>query len=94
MPADHDDGQTPTAKRAGVPVIGLLLLSMAIPMLAAGIAVSSGAGRQWHPLLDAPGAGLALVVSALALIGSAAFPIVLARLAAREPPPDDPSRRQ
>lgn len=36
------------------------------------------------PVLAGPGAALVLIVSAVALLGSAAFPFILARLAARD----------
>jgi len=39
-----------------------------------------GLGSWLHPLLEDPMAGLAFIVSALALFGSAAFPLVLRRL--------------
>ena len=59
----------------------------AIPGLVRGMA---GFGDLIHPLLADEGAGLALVVSAVALIGSGLFPFVIARLRAAEgaDPPD------
>ncbi len=52
--------------------------------LAFGLALLAGFGTDLHPLLGNSGAGLAIVVSGVALIGSAGFPLVLARLAARD----------
>lgn len=43
-----------------------------------------GLGYWLHPVLDDPMAGLAFIVSAVALLGSAAFPLVIARLKAEE----------
>lgn len=86
MAVDHDQDPGRSAHRPAIPVSGRILLALGIVTLLAGIAVMAGPGRQWHPLLAAPGAGLALVVSAVALFGSAAFPIVLARLAAADRP--------
>ena len=39
-----------------------------------------GLGASIHPVLDDPMAGLAFIVSAVALIGSGAFPLVIAKL--------------
>ncbi|WP_235026910.1 hypothetical protein [Cognatazoarcus halotolerans] len=49
-----------------------------------GLALMFGAGRHWHPLLAEDGAGIVFLVSGIALVGSAAFPIVLRRLASAE----------
>lgn len=43
-----------------------------------------GLGNWLHPVLDDPMAGLAFIVSAVALLGSAAFPLIIARLKAEE----------
>ena len=49
-----------------------------------------GRATDWHafhwPNLAQSGAGLAMVVSGVALVGSAAFPLVLAELAAKDKP--------
>ena len=45
-----------------------------------GIVSLAGYGASLHPVLDDPMAGLAFIVSAIALIGSGAFPLVIARL--------------
>lgn len=44
----------------------------------------AGLGASLHPVLDDPMAGLAFIVSAIALIGSGAFPLVIEQLKARE----------
>lgn len=58
--------------------LGLALLGglASIP----GLTSLLGYGHLIHPVLDDPMAGLAFIVSALALFGSAAFPLVLHRL--------------
>lgn len=55
--------------------------------LAAGLLLLAGFGTDLHPLLEESGAGLVLLVSGVALLGSAAFPLVLAELAARDDEP-------
>ena len=60
---------------------------LGIPGLAcliAGLLLLAGYGEGLHPLLQESGAGLVLVVSGVALVGSAAFPLVLAELAAKD----------
>lgn len=57
-------------------VLCLLGLLTAIP----GLGSMLGLGSWLHPLLEDPMAGLAFIISALALFGSAAFPLVLRRL--------------
>lgn len=60
---------------------------MGIPGLAcliAGLLLLAGFGEGLHPLLQESGAGLVLIVSGVALVGSAAFPLVLAELAAKD----------
>jgi hypothetical protein len=44
----------------------------------------AGFGASLHPVLDDPMAGLAFIVSAVALIGSGIFPLVIAKLKAGE----------
>ena len=60
----------------------LLGILCAIP----GIISLAGFGASLHPVLDDPMAGLAFIVSAIALIGSGAFPLVIAKLKADEKP--------
>ncbi|MEN9481993.1 MAG: hypothetical protein RLZZ298_3388 [Pseudomonadota bacterium] len=45
-----------------------------------GLVSLFGFGASLHPVLDDPMAGLAFIVSAVALIGSGAFPLVIAKL--------------
>ena len=54
-------------------VLGILC---AIP----GVFSLLGFGALLHPLLDDPMAGLAFIVSAVALVGSGAFPLVIEKL--------------
>jgi len=61
-------------------IMGLLGLACLI----SGLALLAGIGTHLHPLLENSGAGLAIVVSGVALIGSAGFPLAFARLAARD----------
>jgi len=61
-------------------VLSLLGVLCAIP----GMISLAGFGASLHPVLDDPMAGLAFIVSAIALIGSGAFPLVIAKLKASE----------
>lgn len=45
-----------------------------------GVVSLAGFGAELHPVLGDPMAGLAFIVSAIALIGSAAFPLVIEKL--------------
>lgn len=58
-------------------ILGLLSLLI-------GLISLLGFGAMLHPVLGDPMAGLAFIVSAVALFGSAAFPLVLARLKSDE----------
>ncbi|KXB29744.1 hypothetical protein AT959_17620 [Dechloromonas denitrificans] len=49
-----------------------------------GLLSLAGFGASIHPLLDDPMAGLAFVVSAIALFGSGAFPLVIEKLKEKE----------
>ncbi len=60
--------------------LSLLGVLCAIP----GLISLAGFGASLHPVLEDPMAGLAFIVSAVALIGSGAFPLVIARLTAGE----------
>ena len=62
----------------------LALTTLGILCAFPGAISLAGFGGRLHPLLDDPMAGLALLVSAVALIGSGAFPLVIARLKAGE----------
>lgn len=62
-------------------VLSLLGILCAIP----GLLSLVGFGASLHPILEDPMAGLAFIVSAVALFGSAAFPLVIARLKQGDP---------
>lgn len=59
---------------------------MLLAALACGLAAALAALGLWQPegWLAADGAALALAVSSIALAGSAAIPLVIRRLAARD----------
>ena len=61
-------------------ILTALGLLCAIP----GVISVSGFGSSLHPVLDDPMAGLAFIVSAVALIGSGAFPLVIEKLKENE----------
>ncbi|MCB1957144.1 MAG: hypothetical protein KDG55_15805 [Rhodocyclaceae bacterium] len=69
-----------------------LLLGLGGLCALTGGAIAGGLGADWHPLFGSDGSALVFFVSAMALVGSGLFPIVLARLAdadrgATPPPP-------
>ena len=49
-----------------------------------GVLSLAGFGAGIHPILEDPMAGLAFIVSAVALIGSGLFPLVIEKLKAGE----------
>ncbi|MBL8451157.1 MAG: hypothetical protein JNK97_00275 [Zoogloea sp.] len=67
-----------------LPVGAWLLGIPGLLCLIAGGLLLVGLGADLHPLLQESGAGLVLLVSGVALVGSAAFPLVLAELAAKD----------
>ena len=67
-----------------LPVGAWLLGVPGLLCLVAGGVLLAGFGTDLHPLLQESGAGLVLLVSGVALVGSAAFPLVLAELAAKD----------
>lgn len=69
------------------PVSFIVLCSLGGLVAVPGLASVAGFGAGLHPLLADPMAGLALVVSAVALIGSGLFPFFIARLANRSGEP-------
>lgn len=73
-----------TMKRRHWPITFLVFGGLGALCLAAGIAALAGIGGRLHPLLAGEGAGIALLVSAVALVLTGAFPLVLRRLAERE----------
>lgn len=66
------------------PVSFLILTTLGIICAIPGLFSMAGFGAVIHPILDDPMAGLAFIVSAVALIGSGAFPLVIAKLKAGE----------
>lgn len=67
------------------PISFLILSVLGVICLLIGLATLAGLLEGLHPLFaDGLAAGLALIVSAVALLLSAAFPLVLRRLAERE----------
>jgi hypothetical protein len=68
-----------------VPWVARVLFMMALLSLAPAVMCFAGAGGQIHPALADPMAGVAFLVSSIALAGSGAFPLVLSRLADKDP---------
>ena len=62
------------------PVSFVVLTVLGILCAMPGAISLAGFGALLHPLLDDPMAGLAFIVSAVALIGSGAFPLVIEKL--------------
>ncbi|GAA5176787.1 hypothetical protein GCM10025771_12530 [Niveibacterium umoris] len=71
-----------------VPWLPLLMIVLAVMCAVAGIALGFDLWRPERDWLAADGAALALIVSAAALAGSAAFPLVIRRLVANDRPAD------
>lgn len=67
-----------------LPLSSLVMGVLGLACSAAGLAFMLGLGAGLHPLLATPGAGLAILVSGIALLLSAAFPLALRRLAQRD----------
>lgn len=70
--------------RVRIPLLSLLLFGLAVLCMVPALLSFAGQGARLHPVLAEPMAGLAFLVSAVALAGSGAFPLVLARLAERD----------
>ena len=66
------------------PTSFLLLTGLGIVCAIPGAISLAGFGASLHPVLDDPMAGLAFIVSAIALIGSGAFPLVIQKLKENE----------
>lgn len=62
------------------PLSFIILTALGVLCAIPGLLSVVGFGAIIHPLLDDPMAGLAFIVSAVALIGSGAFPLVIAKL--------------
>lgn len=66
------------------PASFLILTGLGILCAIPGAISLAGFGATIHPVLDDPMAGLAFVVSAVALVGSGAFPLVIEKLKENE----------
>lgn len=66
------------------PISFIVLTALGVLVAIPGIVSMAGAGAALHPLLEDPMAGLAFIVSAVALIGSGLFPYAIARLVNKE----------
>ncbi len=66
------------------PLSFLILTALGVLCAIPGLLSLAGFGRAIHPVLDDPMAGLAFIVSAVALIGSGAFPLVIEKLKENE----------
>lgn len=62
------------------PLSFIVLTALGILCAIPGLLSVTGFGALLHPVLDDPMAGLAFIVSAVALLGSGAFPLVIAKL--------------
>lgn len=70
-----------------LPRLPVWLIALGALCVLFGLALTAGIGSGWHPLLASDGAGIVFIVSGIALAGSAAFPLVFARLAAGDRDP-------
>ncbi|MGA9393841.1 MAG: hypothetical protein WCA83_07300 [Azonexus sp.] len=66
------------------PLSFVVLTALGILSALLGLISVAGFGAVVHPILDDPMAGLAFIVSAVALIGSGAFPLVIEKLRENE----------
>jgi len=62
----------------------IALTTLGVLCAVPGLVSLLGFGASIHPVLDDPMAGVAFIVSAVALIGSGAFPLVIAKLKENE----------
>ena len=62
----------------------IVLTALGVLCAIPGLISIAGFGAALHPALEDPMAGLAFVVSAVALIGSGAFPLVIEKLKENE----------
>lgn len=67
------------------PLSFIVLTALGLLCLIPGAISVAGFGAQLHPVLEDPMAGLAFIVSAIALLGSGAFPLVIAKLKQDDP---------
>jgi len=66
------------------PISFLVLTTLGVVCAIPGVISLAGYGASLHPLLAEPMSGLAFIVSAIALIGSGAFPLVIEKLKENE----------
>lgn len=66
------------------PLSFIVLTSLGTLCAVPGVFSLAGFGAVLHPVLDDPMAGLAFIVSAVALIGSGAFPLAIEKLKAND----------
>lgn len=66
------------------PLSFITLTALGVLCAIPGLISAAGFGASLHPVLDDPMAGLAFIVSAVALVGSGAFPLVLEKLKENE----------
>ena len=62
----------------------IVLTALGVLCAIPGLISITGFGAALHPVLEDPMAGLAFIVSAVALIGSGAFPLVIEKLKENE----------
>lgn len=62
------------------PISFVSLTALGVLCAIPGALSLAGFGAMLHPVLEDPMAGLAFIVSAVALIGSGAFPLVIEKL--------------
>lgn len=62
------------------PISFIVLTALGVLCAIPGLISIAGFGAALHPILDDPMAGLAFIVSAVALVGSGAFPLVIEKL--------------
>lgn len=62
------------------PLSFIALTTLGVLCAIPGLLSLAGMGASMHPVLDDPMAGLAFIVSAVALIGSGAFPLIIEKL--------------
>ncbi|MBR0566507.1 hypothetical protein J5J83_10305 [Azoarcus sp. L1K30] len=79
----------PSHRRRVLPISAWLLGVPGLACLIAGLTLLLGDFSELHPLLAESGTAIALIVSAIALLGSAAFPVALRRLANADTPAPD-----
>ena len=66
------------------PISFIVLTALGVLCAIPGLISIAGFGAALHPVLDDPMAVLAFIVSAVALVGSGAFPLVIEKLKENE----------